>query len=167
MAGRFHARPPNGMPGGNYGNAAGGVGLPASGGHMLFPPPWFSPLGTPLSEAPPFKRKSAGGKTHPGFAAARGDTARLSFVLCVAALHRPRPELPNTASLNTSGLGGRHHTAALPIPPTPQGIQAHRPHCVLSPVCPASCFWGATNRRCAPWKRPALRSLAMKNRMRG
>jgi len=29
---------------------------------MLFPPPWFSPLVTPLSEAPPFKRKSARGE---------------------------------------------------------------------------------------------------------
>jgi len=27
-----------------------------------FPPPWFSPLGTPLSEAPPFKRKSTRGE---------------------------------------------------------------------------------------------------------
>jgi len=33
---------------------------------MLFPPPWFSPLGTPLSEAPPFKRKSTRGENPSG-----------------------------------------------------------------------------------------------------
>ena len=42
---------------------------------MLFPPPWFSPLGTPLSEAPPFKKG-----IRQGGEPIRGDTARLSFV---------------------------------------------------------------------------------------
>ncbi len=43
---------------------------------MLNPPPWFSPLGTPLSEAPPFKRKSTRGENPSG-----GKQHRLSFVL--------------------------------------------------------------------------------------
>jgi len=117
---------------------------------MLFPPPWFSPLGTPLSEAPPFKKGNPpGGKTHPG-----GHSTAL-FRLCVAALHRARvPDLPKTAvPEHVHGLGGRHHSAALPIPPTPQGIRAHRPHYVLSPECPASCFGGqgrAIGRLAAP-----------------
>ena len=43
--------------------------------NMLNPPPWFSPLGTPLSEAPPFKAE-----IHQGGKPIRGETARLSFV---------------------------------------------------------------------------------------
>ena len=42
---------------------------------MLFPPPWFSPLGTPLSEAPPFKKG-----IRQGGEPIQGDTARLSSV---------------------------------------------------------------------------------------
>ena len=151
--------------GGNYGNAAGGaLRLRA----MLFPPPWFSPLGTPLSEAPPFKRKSARGE-NPSRLRRRyaGGHSTALFRFSVAALHLNAFRIRRIRRPGTrSGLGGRHHSAALPIPPTPQGSRPHRPFYELSPVCPASCFWGATNRRCAPWKRPALRSLAMKNRMR-
>ena len=105
---------------------------------MLFPPPWFSPLGTPLSEAPPFKRNPPGGRTHPG-----GHSTAL-FRFSVAALHRARVQHPdrNRDAGHVHGLGGRHHSAALPIPPTPQGSRAHRPFYELSPECPASCFGG-------------------------
>jgi hypothetical protein len=106
---------------------------------MLFPPPWFSPLGTPLSEAPPLRAE-----IHQGGKPIQGDTARLSLVLCVAALQTVRVQhMPNTACAEHGrSLGGRHHIAALPIPPTPQGIRSHRPHYVLPPECPSSCFGG-------------------------
>jgi len=62
------------------------------------PPPWFPPHGLRPSEAPPFKRKSSGGGTHPGFAAAsRGghSTALVSFTVaalkCRAACRVCRP----------------------------------------------------------------------------
>ena len=106
--------------------------------HAVSPALVFPPWNPPFRGAPFQKGNPPGGKTHPG-----GHSTAL-FCLSVATLHSERiPDLPKTAvPEHAHCLGGRHHSAALPIPPTPQGIRAHRPFYELSPVCPASCFGG-------------------------
>ena len=106
--------------------------------HAVSPALVLPPWNPPLRGAPFQKRNPPGGRTHPG-----GHSTAL-FRLCVAALHRERIQhLPKTAVAgHVHGLGGRHHSAAPPIPPTPQGSRAHRPFYELSPECPASCFGG-------------------------
>jgi hypothetical protein len=103
------------------------------------------PPGPPFPRRPLQKGNPPGGKPIPATPPLRGGaTARLFFVFCRRPAHqmhsghhriRWHPE-------HICCLGGQHHNAALPIPPTPQGIQAHRPHYVLSPVHLASCFGG-------------------------
>ena len=131
-------RPPNGMPPAANAPAGRSSTRRAVPTHAVSPALVLPPWNPPLRGAPFQKRNPPGGRTHPG-----GHSTAL-FRLCVAALHRERIQhLPQTADAgHVHGLGGRHHSAAPPIPPTPQGSRAHRPFYELSPECPASCFGG-------------------------
>ncbi len=105
---------------------------------MLFPPPWFSPPDPPFRGAPFLKGNPPGGKTHPG------GTARLSFVFLSPPCTENAPSICRIRQpLNTFSAWVADTTPPLyQSPQPPHGSRAHRPHSVLSPECPTSCFGG-------------------------
>ena len=140
-----------------YANAVGGSGHAVS--PALVPPP-----APPLPRRPLSKGNPPGGETHPvctrsqasSLAAAKaGGTQHGSLLFeCRRPAVRARSAHAASGSAERARtLGARNHSAASPIPPTPQGIRAHKPHYVLPLVCPASCFGGrgrAVGRLAAP-----------------
>jgi len=121
---------------------------------MLFPPPWFSPLGTPLSEAPPSKRKSARGENPSWLHSVVNSLACHRFAggtqhgsLSVSC-RRPWPErIPNSVEYDGPGIRSILRVAVT-TPPLSQSPQPPRNgrHTgrfdKLSPECLPFCFGG-------------------------